>query len=393
MMGTLYLAYQYLRYHRVKTALLVTAITLVFWLPVTIQLLIDRTAEQLMARADQTPLVIGRHGSPLELVLNTLYFRSDTPAPMVYADVENLQSMGLADAIPLYVRFHSQQFPIVGTILSYFNYRQHQLASGRSIALLGETVIGAQVAETLGIGVGDSVISSPESVFDIAGIYPLKMPVVGVLKRSFGPDDKAIFTDIKTTWVIEGLGHGHQDLNQSSAVRQILKKEGDTLIANASVQTWNEITPDNIDSFHFHGDLRQLPVSSVIPVPHSDKAAVLLQGRFAAPKLDNQIVRSQIVMQELLDTVFTVRNYVVIAVTVIGGATLLVAALVFMLSMRLRRNEVESLTRIGASRGQLTVLLAAEIVVVIVASALLAAVLVVCSQQFGVVLLQQWLIA
>ncbi|WP_338046934.1 ABC transporter permease [Photobacterium alginatilyticum] len=392
-MGALYLAYQYFRYHCVKTALLVTAITLVFWLPLTIQLLIDRTAEQLMARADQTPLVVGRHGSPLELVLNTLYFRSDTPAPMPYADVENLESMRLAEAIPLYVRFHSQQFPIVGTTLSYFDYRRHQFASGRSMALLGEAVIGAQVAESLGIGVGDSVISSPESVFDIAGIYPLKMPVVGVLKRSFGPDDKAIFTDIKTTWVIEGLGHGHQDLNQGSAVRQILKKDGDIIIANASVQNWNEITPDNIDSFHFHGDLRQLPISSVIPVPQSDKAAVLLQGRFAAPDLDNQIVRTQIVMQELLDTVFTVRNYVVIAVTVIGGATLLVAALVFMLSMRLRHNEVESLTRIGASRGQVTVLLAAEVVVVIVASSLLATALFICSQRFGVALLQQWLIA
>ena len=83
----------------------------------------------------------------------------------------------------------------------------------------------------MGLGVGDYVISSPESVFDLAGVYPLKMPVVGVLAPSFSPDDEAVFVDIKTTWVIQGLGHGHQNLNSRESIGQILKRDGDNIVA------------------------------------------------------------------------------------------------------------------------------------------------------------------
>ena len=36
-------------------------------------------AKELTARAQATPLLVGAKGSPLELMLNSLYFESDTP--------------------------------------------------------------------------------------------------------------------------------------------------------------------------------------------------------------------------------------------------------------------------------------------------------------------------
>jgi putative ABC transport system permease protein len=162
------------------------------------------------------------------------------------------------------------------------------------------------------------VISSPESVFDLAGVYPLKMPVVGVLSSSFSPDDDAVFVDIKTAWVIQGLGHGHQDLNRREAVGQILRREGDNIVANASLRQFNEITPQNIDSFHFHGDNSGNPVSAIIPVPKDEKSSVLLLGHYQETRNDVLIVRSQSVIGELLDTLFTVRDYIVVGITVTG---------------------------------------------------------------------------
>ena len=61
------------------------------------------------------------------------------------------------------------------------------------MSFVGECVIGKRVAEKLDIGVGDSLISSPENFFDLAGVYPLKMTVVGVLNISDTPDDRAVF--------------------------------------------------------------------------------------------------------------------------------------------------------------------------------------------------------
>ncbi len=244
----------------------------------------------------------------------------------------------------------------------------------------------------MGLGVGDYVISSPESVFDLAGIYPLKMPIVGVLAPSFSPDDEAVFVDVKTTWVIQGLGHGHQDLNRREAAGQILKREGDNIVANASVRQFNEITPDNIDSFHFHGDNVGNPLSAIIPVPRDDKSAVLLLGHYQEQRKDVQIVRSRRVIGELLATLFTVRDYIVVGIAIVAVATATVALLVFYLSLQLRQGERFTLARIGASRMQVQALMATEVVCVLLLSTCLSAVLIILTRQYGMAVLQQLLL-
>ena len=74
MRDALYLAFRYLAYHKVKTAILVTSITLIVFLPVGLRVLVSQSEEQLTARAAATPLLVGAKGSPLELALNSLYF-------------------------------------------------------------------------------------------------------------------------------------------------------------------------------------------------------------------------------------------------------------------------------------------------------------------------------
>jgi putative ABC transport system permease protein len=88
-------------------------------------------------------------------------------------------------------------------------------------------------------------------------------------------------------------------------------------------------------------------------------------------------------MEELLATILTVQSYVVTAVIVIGISTLATAALVFMLSLRLRRREIETMMRIGGARGTILGVLASEVVAVITASVVLAAGLTVLTGLFG----------
>jgi len=229
MRGTSYLAWRYLVFHRWKTAVLVTALTLILFLPVGLRVLVRQSSEQLTSRAEATPLLIGAPGSPTELVLNSLYFGSDVPATIPYTESELVEGTGLATPIPLYVRYRVRDQPIVGTTPEYYDFRQLELANGRRPAILGEAVLGAAAARELEVGVGEHVISSPESVFDIAGVYPLRMLVTGVLEFSDTPDDDAVFVDIKTAWVIEGLGHGHQDLARPEAAAGVLRREGNVV--------------------------------------------------------------------------------------------------------------------------------------------------------------------
>jgi putative ABC transport system permease protein len=172
MNGVLYLAWRYLAYNRWKTTILVGSIMLIIYLPVGLNVVVEQSGEHLNARAQATPLLVGAKGSPLELTLNSLYFSLDTPELTTYAEATSIIDSGLAEAIPMYVRFRSRSQPIIGTSFEYFGFRGLELAAGRMPALLGECVLGAAAAEALGVGVGDAAVSSPETAFDLAGIYP-----------------------------------------------------------------------------------------------------------------------------------------------------------------------------------------------------------------------------
>ena len=192
MTGALFLGWRYLAHHRFKSAILVASITLMLFLPAATRLLVEDSATALTARADQTPLILGARGSELELVLNTLYFHAESPAEIENSSLEEARSSGLADFIPIHSRFHAQGAPIVGTSLAYFDFRDLRIAEGRQMGLLGECVIGANVAARLGLKPGTSLVSSPETVFDIAGVYPLRMAVVGVLEKTGTADESPL---------------------------------------------------------------------------------------------------------------------------------------------------------------------------------------------------------
>ena len=383
MIQACYLGWRYLAYHRFKTAILVTSITLIAFLPVGLRVLVNQSSQQLTSRAAATPLVIGAKGSPLELVLNTLYFRSEVPEPLDYAEVDALRETDLAQAIPLYVRFRSRGWPIVGTTLDYFDFRGLRIASGRQMAMLGECVLGSRVAGDLAVGPGDHVVSSPESVFDLAGVYPLKMRVAGVLDHTDTADDDAVFVDLKTSWVIQGLGHGHQDLTRPEAASGVLRRDDTNVTANASVVQYTEITEDNADSFHFHGGLSRYPVTAIVVVPPDQKSSAILQGRYEVAESLTQVVRPISVMDELLETILTVQSFVVAGAVIVGLATLASASLVFLLSLRLRRREIETLFKIGGSRAAVGTVMVFEVVVVIVTSVVFAAGLTLLTREFG----------
>ena len=225
MIDSLYIAWKYLGFNRARTATLVACVTLIAVLPLALQLLLAESERQLLSRAESTPLLLGAPGSALDLVMNGLYFDDEVPQLISMEAVERLDASGLATPVPLYVRFKARRFPIVGTTLDYFDFRELAIADGRQLAQLGECVVGAEVARRLDITVGDSLLSSPETVFDLAGVYPLRMQVAGILQRSHTPDDLAVFVDIKTAWVVQGLVHGHEDVTRPQDASVIIEAD------------------------------------------------------------------------------------------------------------------------------------------------------------------------
>jgi len=373
-LDSLYIAWQYVRWNRGKTIVLITSITLIAFLPLALQVVLNESEQQLRSRAVDTPLLIGAKGSALDLVMSSLYFDDEVPESINMQAVRLVDDSGLALAIPLYVRFQARGFPIVGTVLDYLYYRDLKVEQGRMFTVLGEAVIGADVAERLQVGPGDSLVSSPDNLFDIAGVYPLKMKITGVLARNHSPDDLAVFVDTKTAWVIQGFGHGHEDLARSSDATVILKQDEKTVTANAKLMQFTEINVDNIDSFHFHGDESIYPITAILTVPDDEKSAAILRGRF----IDNeqyQAIKPDDVIDGLMENIFRIRTVINAVIVIVAIATVLTIVLVFILSLRIRRDELETIFRIGCSRMTTVRLLAAEILIIIVACTLLCAAL------------------
>ena len=388
MNDVLFLAWRYLRFNRGKTAVLIGSISLILFLPAALQVVVKETARTLTARADATPLLLGARGSAVDLTLGALYFREPTLDPTTFDESERIAGSDLAAAIPLNLRYEVRGHRIVGTTLDYLDFRGLEIMVGRRFAMLGECILGHDAARDLGVGVGDHVLSTPTSAFDVAGSFPLKMPVVGVLAPTGTPDDDAVFADLKTTWVIAGLAHGHQDVTAPEASSGVLSRTEDNVVANASVLSYTEITADNIDSFHFHGDPGGFPVDAVLAVPGDRKSGVVLRGRYQELDQPVQMVVPRAVVDDLVETMFSVRNAMLAVSLGLGLATIATAALVFALSVRLRRREIETMRKIGAPRRRIRAVLAGEVLLVVVASITTAAVLTVIVSRFGGLLLR-----
>ena len=383
MIDSLYIAWRYVAFNKAKTATLVACITLIAFLPVSLELLLDESERQFMSRAASTSLVVGAKGSALDLVMNTLYFGDEVPELITMKTSDRVMDTDLALPIPVYVRFHARGYPIVGTTLDYFEFRSLKVAEGRQIAVLGDCVVGAKAAEQLGLKVGDSLVSSPETLFDLAGIYPLKMKVVGILQKSYTSDDLAVLVDLKTAWVIQGLGHGHKDVTKIKDQTLILKRSETNVAASAKLYHFQEISEANIDSFHFHGNLGSYPITAVIVEPNDAKSGTILQGRYLYKEEAHQIVKPEDVIDGLLQNIFRIKNVLDAVISVVALATILAIVLVFALSLRLRQREIETIFKLGCSRMTTARLVGAEIFIIVFTSGVLCSAMVFMVDQFS----------
>jgi len=366
-MNAAFLAFAYLRYHWARSLTLVLVLAPILAVPIATRILLAESEASLTARADATPLLLGRRGSALDLTMAALYFADERPDALPMSEVESIWDSGLATAIPLNTAFDTRGFRIVGTSLDYFDFRGLEIAEGRGLALLGEAVVGASVARELDLYVGDTLVSAPRNLFDLDGVYPLEMPVVGILAPTNTPDDDAVFVDAKTTWVIAGIGHGHEDVVTATEIA-----DGADVTAAASIVQYQRITPANVDSFHFHGNTDDYPVSAVIVVPPDARSATILRGRYLDPDGTSQLVEPAEIVQSLVDRIFRIRAVLDVVTGIISLAALAALGLAMFLSYRLRAREVATAVKLGARRGMVLRLLAAETVIILGLSSLMA---------------------
>lgn len=375
MSAVLRLAWRYVCYHRLTSAILVACLVLTLFLPLATKLLLDRFNQQVLSRAASTPAIVGGSGSRLDLTLDALYFQTTLSSGLPYGRYRELAQQQRGTAIPLHLEFTARGFPLVGTNLEYFRFRDLGVAAGDWLTKLGDCVVGAAVAHRLQLRPGDTLKTDRQNDLDIAGNPPLIMQVVGVLAPSGTADDAAVFVDVKTAWIVAGLGHGHDAVDASTPEELVLGRAGQNTMASAAVASYLQITDANRASFHFHGDQDAFPLTAVIFVPRDTRARDLVEASFQGDPQAQFLIPLDVI-RELMGMVFRIKALFDANTLVIASATGLLLLLVIWLSSRLRQREMETMFKIGCGRGTMFLLQAAELGLILTAALLLVAFLV-----------------
>lgn len=349
-----------------RSLILTLGLAITMFLPAFTYLFGQMAEGELLRRAETTPLIVGRKGSAFDLTLSSVYFKGQSAETLHQGDVDALGDVEEVVAVPLFLEHTAASVPLVGTTLEYFDERRLSLAEGRMPVILGEIVIGAGVAASKELEVGSQLQSDLNNLYNISGSYPILLKVVGILSPSGTPDDQVMFTDLRTTWVLEGLMHGHNDLaaEQGGANTEVIE-------ASPSLFLFQEITADNLSSFHLHGSPEQWPVSSVLVFPKTQRAFDILLGELALSER-LQAVRPPVVVRDVLDIVLQIQALLARYWALIGLTTAAFFLVIIHLSWRLRSREIQLLKQLGASRGAIRLLLGSEIAALIVGGLALA---------------------
>ncbi len=167
-------------------------------------------------------MIVGAKGSPLQLVLNSVYFISKPienipwafyqeflPAAARPDGVAGTYAASTQTAVPICMGDYFRGHRVVGTNAAFFDRltrgdgRRFEFAAGGNFkdADFFGGVIGAGVAATLGLKVGDSF--APTHGADDGAVHdPFK--VVGILARTDSPIDRGVFVNMEGFYLQDG---------------------------------------------------------------------------------------------------------------------------------------------------------------------------------------------
>lgn len=173
-------------------------------------------------------MIVGAKGSPLQLVLHTVYQLGVPVGNMKYDVYAKLKRNPFVSyAIPYALGDNYKGFRIVGTsedLFTKFSYRpntKYELAEGAGFtnAESFKAVLGSEAAKSSGLKVGDKFVATHGLQESGAGIGQehdaMPLEVAGILKRTNTTNDKLIYCTLQTVWDIHEREAHHDDEAES----------------------------------------------------------------------------------------------------------------------------------------------------------------------------------
>ena len=218
-MSLLGLSLAYIRARALNAALNLLLLALGVGTIVLLLLFSAQLEDRLTRDARGIDLVIGAKGSPLQLILSSIYHVDFPTGNIPLAEAERWAAHPMvAEAIPLALGDSLAGFRIVGTEPAYARHYGAEPSDGRLWREPFEATLGATVAARTGLAVGDSFVGShglapggPEH-----GEHAYR--VVGVLAPSASVVDRVVLTPVESVWLTHGIEpHPHEGAEDEEA--------------------------------------------------------------------------------------------------------------------------------------------------------------------------------
>ena len=310
---------------------------------ITVLILLEKQFEEKFTNnLDGIDLVMGAQGSPLQLILSSIY-QVDAPTGNISLDSAKvwMQNPMVGKAIPLAFGDNYKGFKILGTTQDYLSHFKVEFSEGKTFDKNFEVVIGSEIAQKLTLNVGDEFFGShgDSEEGEVHDHYAYK--VVGIAKPTGKVVDNLILCNIPTVWQMHHQGHENPEHGEEGHVHE----EGDE---------------------HEHHEATDLTIDE----PGMEITSVLLQMRNPMAKLTWQrIIPQNTKMQAAspaieinrLFTLFGVGiealRYLAYGIMLISGISIFIA---LFNTLKERKTEFALLRVNGAKRRQLLALVLIE---------------------------------
>lgn len=163
-------------------------------------------------------LVIGAKGSPLQLILSSMYHIDAPTGNVSLEDARpflNPDHPLIGQAIPLSMGDSYRGYRIVGTTHDFLGLYEAEIDQGKIWEANFDVTIGAQVAKDIGLKLGDTFKSSHGFLDDedLAHDHANAFKVVGILKPTGAVVDQLILCTTQSFWLV----HDHEESSEDQS--------------------------------------------------------------------------------------------------------------------------------------------------------------------------------
>ena len=213
-MNTFQLSWKNLCYKPLSTLLILVLFSLGVGLISLLLLVENQLRENFEKNLAGVNLVIGAKGSPLQLILSSMYHIDAPTGNITLKEARpflNPKHPFIDQAIPISLGDNHKGYRLVGTSQDILKLYKAQVASGKVWERNFEVNIGANVAKELNMKIGDEFKSSHGFVdeVDMKHDHAQAFKVVGILAPTGSVIDQLLLTTTQSFWLVHE--HGEEE--------------------------------------------------------------------------------------------------------------------------------------------------------------------------------------